>query len=57
MENLLFEEEIDSRSGNFICTTKPVEFEQTLIKQNNNSCQISCSSMKISYSTVKKKKK
>ena len=34
MENLLFEEEIDSRSGNFICTTKPVEFEQTLIKQN-----------------------
>ena len=34
MENVLFEEEIDSRSGNFICTTKPVEFEQTLIKKN-----------------------
>ena len=34
MENLLFEEEIDSRSGNFIYTTKPVAFEQTLIKQN-----------------------
>ena len=34
MENLLFEEEIDSRSGNFICTNKPLEFEQILIKQN-----------------------
>lgn len=34
MENELFEEEISTVSGNFIWTTKPVEFEKTLIKKN-----------------------
>ena len=34
MENVLFEEEISTISGNFIWTTKPVEFEKILIKEN-----------------------
>lgn len=34
MENVLFEEEISTKSGNFIWTTKPIEFEKTLIKEN-----------------------
>lgn len=34
MENVLFEEEISTVSGNFIWTTKPVEFEKILIKEN-----------------------
>ena len=34
MENVLFIEEISTVSGNFIWTTKPVEFEKKLIKEN-----------------------
>ena len=34
MENVLFEEEISTISGNFIWTTKPVEFEKILIQEN-----------------------
>ena len=34
MENVLYKEEISTVSGNFIWTTKPIEFEKKLIKEN-----------------------